>query len=115
MLHLIMNDILGTPAILVGLFALLGLLLQKKGPADIISGTLKTIMGFIILGAGANVLVGALSIFSEMFNHAFHIKGTIPNNEAIVALAQKNIWCRNSDDYGIWYDCEYLTCSFYKI
>jgi PTS system ascorbate-specific IIC component len=29
MLHLIMNDILGTPAILVGLFALIGLLLQK--------------------------------------------------------------------------------------
>ncbi|WML29935.1 PTS ascorbate transporter subunit IIC [Neobacillus sp. OS1-32] len=89
MLHLIMNDILGTPAILVGLFALIGLLLQKKGAADVVSGTLKTIMGFIILGAGATVLVGALDLFGQMFEHAFHIKGIIPNNEAIVALAQK--------------------------
>lgn len=30
MMELIMNDILGTPAILIGLFALAGLLLQKK-------------------------------------------------------------------------------------
>lgn len=30
MFDLIMKDILGTPAILVGLFALIGLLLQKK-------------------------------------------------------------------------------------
>jgi len=88
MFDLIMKDILGTPAILVGLFALFGLLLQKKGVADVISGTLKTIMGFIILGAGAGVLTGALDIFGKMFEKAFHIKGVIPNNEAIVALAQ---------------------------
>lgn len=84
-----MNDILGTPAILVGLFALIGLLLQKKAIAEVVSGTLKTIMGFIILGAGATVLVGALNLFGQMFEEAFHIKGIIPNNEAIVALAQE--------------------------
>lgn len=88
MFDLIMKDILGTPAILVGLFAFIGLLLQKKGIADVISGTLKTIMGFIILGAGATVLQGSLNIFSQMFEKAFRIEGVIPNNEAIVALAQ---------------------------
>ena len=88
MFDLIMKDILGTPAILVGLFALFGLLLQKKAIADVVSGTLKTIMGFIILGAGATVLVGSLNIFGNMFEKAFNIQGVIPNNEAIVALAQ---------------------------
>lgn len=88
MLDIIMKDILGTPAILVGLFALFGLLLQKKAFSEIISGTLKTIMGFIILGAGATVLTGALDVFSKMFEEAFNIQGVIPNNEAIVALAQ---------------------------
>ncbi len=39
MFDFIMNDILGTPAILVGLFAMLGLILQKKEIQDIISGT----------------------------------------------------------------------------
>jgi PTS system ascorbate-specific IIC component len=88
MLELIMKDILGTPAILVGLFALIGLLLQRKPIADIVSGTLKTVMGFIIIGAGAGILIGALDIFGKMFNHAFHVKGVIPNNEAVVAVAQ---------------------------
>ncbi|MGG0848054.1 PTS ascorbate transporter subunit IIC [Peribacillus simplex] len=88
MLELIMNDILGTPSILVGLFALIGLLLQRKSSADVVSGTLKTVMGFIIIGAGAAVLIGALDIFSKMFDHAFNVQGVIPNNEAIVAAAQ---------------------------
>lgn len=90
MLDIIMNDILGTPSILVGLFALIGLLLQKKSSADVVSGTLKTVMGFIIIGAGAAVLTGALNIFSQMFDEAFHVEGVIPNNEAIVAAAQSD-------------------------
>ncbi|TDL34196.1 PTS ascorbate transporter subunit IIC [Jeotgalibacillus sp. S-D1] len=88
MLEIIMTDILGTPAILVGLFALVGLLLQRKATADIVSGTLKTVMGFVIIGAGATVLIGSLDIFGEMFNVAFNVQGVIPNNEAIVAVAQ---------------------------
>lgn len=89
MRDLIMKDILGSPAILVGLFALIGLLLQRKNIADTVSGTLKTIMGFLILGAGAGVLIKSLDIFSKMFEKGFHISGVIPNNEAIVAVAQK--------------------------
>lgn len=88
MLDVIVNDILGTPAILVGLFALVGLLIQKKSASTVLSGTLKTIMGFVILGAGAAVLIGSLDHFSKMFDHAFNVQGVIPNNEAIVAAAQ---------------------------
>ncbi|MGG4490934.1 PTS ascorbate transporter subunit IIC [Metabacillus idriensis] len=91
MIDFIMKDVLGTPAILVGLFAFIGLVLQKKGIADTISGTLKTIMGFVILGAGATILIGALDIFGSMFEKAFNIQGIIPNNEAIVAIAQETL------------------------
>lgn len=91
MIDFIMKDVLGTPAILVGLFAFIGLLLQKKGIADTVSGTLKTIMGFVILGAGATILIGALDIFGSMFEKAFNIQGIIPNNEAIVAIAQETL------------------------
>ena len=89
MFDFIMNDILGTPAILVGLFAMLGLILQKKEIQDIISGTLKTIMGFLILNGGATILTASLGIFGSMFEKAFSIQGVIPNNEAIVAIAQQ--------------------------
>jgi len=90
MLDVIMHDILGTPAILVGLFAFVGLLIQKKSSSTVLSGTLKTIMGFVILGAGATVLIGSLDHFSKMFDHAFQVQGVITNNEAIVAAAQTN-------------------------
>ncbi|MGP4074787.1 PTS ascorbate transporter subunit IIC [Halobacillus sp. K22] len=90
MIDLIMKDILGTPAILVGIFALVGLLVQRKNSGDVVSGTLKTVMGFVILGAGANVLVQSLGQFSSMFDKAFAVDGVIPNNEAIVALAQES-------------------------
>lgn len=83
-----MNDILGTPAILLGIFALIGLLIQKEQVSNVISGTLKTILGFVIIGAGATILQASLGYFSKMFDHAFHVKGVIPNNEAIVAAAQ---------------------------
>lgn len=82
-------DILSDPAILIGIFALLGLLLQKAKVADVVAGTIKTILGFVILGAGAQILVGSLDIFRQVFDHAFGLKGTIPNNEAIVALSMK--------------------------
>ncbi|EIC84323.1 PTS ascorbate transporter subunit IIC [Serratia sp. M24T3] len=90
MLSFIINDVLGTPAILVGLFSLIGLLLQKKSFSDTISGTLKTIMGFLILIAGAGVIATTLTSFSELFVHSFNIQGIVPNNDVVSAIAQKN-------------------------
>ncbi|MGX9135676.1 PTS ascorbate transporter subunit IIC [Rummeliibacillus sp. JY-2-4R] len=88
MLDVVMNDILATPAILVGLFALVGLLIQKQSASNVVSGTLKSILGFVILGAGAAVLIGSLDYFGKMFDHVFHLQGVIPNNGAFVATAQ---------------------------
>ncbi|MGK3143984.1 PTS ascorbate transporter subunit IIC [Pantoea sp. C2G6] len=90
MLQFIIQDVLGTPAILVGLFSLIGLLLQKKAFSDVISGTLKTIMGFVILIAGAGLIAATLTIFSQLFEHSFAIQGVVPNTDAMAALAQKN-------------------------
>ncbi len=42
-------DILSDPAILIGIFALLGLLLQRAKVSDVVAGTIKTILGFVIL------------------------------------------------------------------
>ena len=82
-----LQQILSTPAILVGLIALIGLIAQRKPIEDVIKGTIKTILGFLVLGAGADVIVGALNHFGELFNFAFSVQGVVPNNEAIVSLA----------------------------
>ena len=80
-------NILSTPAILVGLISLIGLTLQKKPIEDIVKGTLKTIVGFLVLTAGSNFLqTGSLNDFGTIFNYAFNMQGVVPNNEAIVSL-----------------------------
>lgn len=82
-------DILSVPAILVGIISMIGLIAQKKSGPDILKGSVKTVLGFLILGGGAGVVVGALSSFGIMFQHGFGIKGVVPHNEAIVAMALK--------------------------
>ncbi|HBO37343.1 MAG TPA: PTS ascorbate transporter subunit IIC, partial [Pasteurellaceae bacterium] len=80
-------DILKVPSVLVGLIALVGLIVQKKPFSDVVKGTIKTILGFIVLSGGATVLIGSLAPLGGMFEHAFNMQGIIPNNEAIVSLA----------------------------
>lgn len=84
----VLQEILSTPAILVGLMALIGLVLQKKPIEDVVKGTIKTIVGFLVLGAGAAFLQsGSLNDFGTLFNFAFNMNGVVPNNEAIVTQA----------------------------
>ena len=52
-----LQSFLSNASILVGLMALLGLLALKKPFEEVVSGTVKSILGFIILGAGAGVVV----------------------------------------------------------
>lgn len=88
-LQFIVNEILSKPALLIGLMALIGLVAMMKAPSEILSGTLKTILGFIILIGGAGIVVGALTPLGTMIQVGFHLHGVVPTNEAIVALAQK--------------------------
>ncbi|MEH7440167.1 PTS ascorbate transporter subunit IIC [Neobacillus drentensis] len=83
----LMMDILSQPAVLVALISFIGLVLQKKSTSDIIKGTTKSFLGFIVIAAGAGILVGSLDPFGKMFQEAFHVTGVVPNNEAIVAMA----------------------------
>ncbi|HEL1050664.1 TPA: PTS ascorbate transporter subunit IIC [Streptococcus equi subsp. zooepidemicus] len=80
-------DIVSTPAILVALIAIVGLLLQKKSAPDIVKGGIKTFVGFLVVSGGAGIVQGSLNPFGTMFEHAFHLSGVVPNNEAIVAVA----------------------------
>ncbi|WP_426381657.1 PTS ascorbate transporter subunit IIC [Mammaliicoccus lentus] len=83
-------DVLSQPAILVALIAFIGLIVQKKSGADITSGTIKTILGFLVLSAGADVVTQSLEPFGKMFQEAFGVQGVVPNNEAIISIALKD-------------------------
>ncbi|EGQ1297483.1 PTS ascorbate transporter subunit IIC [Staphylococcus pseudintermedius] len=80
-------DVLSQPAILVALIAFIGLVVQKKPVSVVTSGTIKTILGFLVLSAGAGVVVQSLEPFGKIFQHAFGVQGVVPNNEAIISIA----------------------------
>ncbi len=80
-------DILSVPAVLIGLVSFIGLVVQKKGISDVLKGSIKTVMGVLILGGGAGLAVGALGFFGQMFQYGFGINGVVPHNEAIVGMA----------------------------
>lgn len=83
-------QLITTPAVMLGLVALAGLLIQRKKFADVVKGTIKTILGLLILTAGANIIVSYLTPFSTMFTEGFHLKGVVPFDEAVIgALSEK--------------------------
>ena len=89
-LNFIVNEILSKPALLVGLMSFVGLVALRKSFSDVLSGTVKTILGFLILSAGASVVISTLGPLEVMVKEAFNLHGVIPTNEAIVALALKD-------------------------
>ncbi|ELL44639.1 PTS system ascorbate-specific transporter IICB component [Spiroplasma melliferum IPMB4A] len=80
------KEFIGTPAILIGLFALVGCLLQRKKFTETISATIKTTIGFLIIGGGAGILAGAVGKLGNAFNLLFGINGIIANNDVIPGL-----------------------------
>jgi PTS system ascorbate-specific IIC component len=80
----VLLDVFRQPSIIVALIALIGLSIQRKSGSDVFKGTVRTLVGFLVLAAGAGVVSGALSPFGQMFEHAFNVQGVVPNNEAIV-------------------------------
>ena len=87
-LKFLVYDLLGTSSILVGFIAMVGLLLQKKSGDKVLTGTIKTIVGFLIFSAGAGVGVQALAGFQDLFTKGFNLTGVLPLAEAVTALAQ---------------------------
>ena len=83
-----LQDFLTEPALLMGIVSFIGLVALKRPGHKIMTGTLKPILGYIMLGAGADFIVGNLNPLGLMIQEGFNITGVIPNNEAIVAVAQ---------------------------
>ena len=82
------KDVLTEPALLMGIMAFVGLAVAKKPSHVILTGTLKPILGYLMLGAGADFIVANMTPLGEMITHGFNIQGVIPNNEAITSIAQ---------------------------
>ena len=53
-------------ALIMGIIALVGLLLQKKSAVDTFAGTVKTIIGFMIFNIGSSAMSAQITTFGVL-------------------------------------------------
>jgi len=67
----IVNNIFGQAGFFLGLIVLIGLVVQGKTFGQVVQGTVKAIIGFLIIGLGAGAIVDALLVFEPMWAEVF--------------------------------------------
>jgi PTS system ascorbate-specific IIC component len=82
----ISQEVFGKPAYLIGIMTAIGLIASRRGLGDILGGTLKATLGYVILAAGAGIVITALTPFGAIIFGATGANGVVPTNEAITAL-----------------------------
>lgn len=90
MLDFILN-IFKTPAIILGIVAMIGLLLQGKSVGDVFSGSVKTALGMLVLSAGSSLIVTEISPFVDLFSLVFNLNGFATSSEAVVGAMQASV------------------------
>ncbi|MDX5319305.1 MAG: PTS ascorbate transporter subunit IIC, partial [Actinomycetes bacterium] len=86
-IEFLVNEILSVPAYLVGIIVAVGLIAMRKSSGQVVGGALKATLGFLILGAGAGVVVASLEPLGALILAATGAQGVVPTNEAIVSIA----------------------------
>jgi PTS system ascorbate-specific IIC component len=84
----VVNEILSVPAFLIGIITAVGLIALRKSVGQVIGGAVKATLGFLLIGAGATLVISSLSPLGTMIQGATGAQGVIPTNEAIVGIAQ---------------------------
>lgn len=90
-LNFIVHDVLGQAAILIALIAMIGLISLKKSPGQVITGTLKTLLGFLVLLSGANIIVATLTFLGDIFQKGFSMRGVVTDVGSIAGIAQQTL------------------------
>ena len=83
----IVISVLGQAPVLIAFVAMIGLIAQGASFERTVSGTLKSLLGMLLLVAGAGVIVSMLGAMADIMAEAFGFQGIVPVNEAITALA----------------------------
>ncbi|TDW31107.1 PTS ascorbate transporter subunit IIC [Cryobacterium psychrophilum] len=95
-LNFIGQQILNVPAYLIGIITAIGLMALKRNAGQVVGGALKAALGFLILGAGAGVVVGSLDPLGKLILAVTGAQGVIPTNEVITAIAQEQFGAQSA-------------------
>lgn len=81
-------ELLQTPTIILAIVALIGLIAQRKKFSEVLSGTVKTALGYLVLSAGSSLLVTEILPFVGLFQEVFNLSGFATGSEIIVGAMQ---------------------------
>ncbi|MEG2677483.1 MAG: PTS transporter subunit IIC [Oscillospiraceae bacterium] len=84
-------EVIKTPAIILGLVALIGLVFQKKSVGQVFAGTVKTSLGMLVVSAGAGLIVQAILPVVRLFQVVFNLDGFATGSEVISAAMQEAV------------------------
>lgn len=75
----LINQVFVEASVFLGIIAFTGLLLQKRNLIEIMEGTVKTVIGTVILNSGINVVLAALIPLTSTLNQAFGVQAVMPD------------------------------------
>jgi PTS system ascorbate-specific IIC component len=78
-INFLIQEVFIQAPIFLGLVALVGLLLQKLDADEVLEGTVKTVVGIVILNAGIGVFLGSLLPLTSLLNNSFGVTGVLPD------------------------------------
>ncbi len=84
-------ELLQTPTIILAIVALIGLIAQGRKFSDVISGTVKTALGYLVLSAGSSLLVNEILPFVGLFQEVTGLSGFATGSEIIVGAIQDSV------------------------
>ncbi|MEJ5063459.1 PTS sugar transporter subunit IIC [Erwinia sp. MYb375] len=90
-LTFIVHDVLGQASILISLISMIGLIALRKSPGQVITGTLKTLLGFLVLLSGASIIVATLTFLGDIFQKGFNMRGVVTDVGSIAGIAQQTL------------------------
>src|SRR5699024_3231738 len=109
-----LNNVLSEPAFLIGLVALIGLLVQKKAFNEIVSGTVKTIVGFLLITTGAQSMGINLMPIQSMLQHIFGLEAQVADIGAAMSASMAAIGTTATLIFGFGFLVNVLIARFSK-
>lgn len=79
------------PTFMLGVVALIGLLLQRKKGNEVVEGTIKTMVGVLILFAGVDLLVDTIEPIATLFGKVFPGSGEAIPSDWVAFLGEYGV------------------------
>ena len=88
------TNYLASPMVVLGFIALIGLLILKKPVGDVVSGVLKTMMGYLVLSAGTGIIGEPIALLTKL------VQTAVQSSESAVLPLYWAVYSQSMTLYG---------------